>query len=455
MAEDYTPGGTEHLAENQRQTAEVRGFRLDVLDGEDEGTVWRSASDRCVIGSHASCDLTLSDRAVSGFQCELTSDAKHVRIRDLDSRNGTTVDGVRIVEAFLKRGSTIRVGRTSIRFQFLARTARLPLSRRTRFGLLVGESSAMRRMFAVLERAADTRSTLLLQGETGTGKTATARSIHQEGPRRDQPFVVLDCSAVPANLLESELFGHEKGAFTGAHSQRIGAFEEADGGTLFIDELGELPLALQTKLLSVVENREFRRVGGNRSQPTDVRLIAATNRNLRAEVNAGRFREDLFYRLSVISVEVPPLRERLQDLPVLVDELLARMGVAEEQMALARNPEFLASLRESAWPGNIRELRNSIERYLLFQDLQDAPPASDPALDELADDQPGDPIRVHTQLPYSESRKHAIAEFERIYLTELLATHAGKVGQAARGAGMARAYLYRLLQRHQLVQRAN
>ena len=470
MSDRRTPGSTEHLNDTKITTKAVLGFRLDVINGQDKGACWQpsvdrqptsgrqSTFDRCVIGSHESCDFPVRGRGVSRFHCELISDAHNVRIRDLDSRNGTVVDGLRIKDAFLKRGSVIELGRAVLRFQFLSRATQLALSERTSFGLLVGHSSAMRRMFAMLERAAASSSTILLEGETGTGKTATARSIHQESKRKDAPFIMIDCSALPANLLESELFGHEKGAFTGAHSRRIGAFEAADGGTVFLDELGELPLSLQTKLLSVIENREFRRIGSNRTQQVDVRVIAATNRNLRAEVNAARFREDLYYRLSVISVEVPPLRERLDDLPLLVESLLSRLSVSEEQMALASKREFLQLLSESAWPGNIRELRNYLERYLLFQDLEnmdiEAEAESGPDTSEPADEG-GERIAVHTSLPFSEARQRAISEFERIYLTALLGAHEGKVSRAATGANMARAYLYRLLQRHQLISRPN
>ena len=459
---------TEHLSELPRTSTPVRGFRLDITAGPDAGRSWRSEGERCTIGVHSSCDLVLTDPTVSRFHCELTSDADLVRIRDLDSSNGTVLDGVPVRDALLRHGSSMKLGRSSLRFQLLEQAARIPLSERTSFGRLVGRSVAMRRMFLLLERAARAQVTILLEGETGTGKSATARSIHHESERRDGPFIMLDCSSLPSNLLQSELFGHEKGAFTGAHSRRIGAFEEADGGTIFLDEIGELPIELQAKLLSVLEDREIRRVGSNHTRPVDVRVLAATNRDLRSEVNAGRFREDLYYRISVVSIEVPPLRRRLDDLPVLLDALLQRLQVPPAQRATAITPDFLQQLGRSAWPGNIRELRNHLERHLLFCDLADEHPG-----DELGDGplagqagilaSPGgdgaspeqvavqdhrDCIRVEGDASFSDARQRAIAAFERLYVTQLLERHDGRVSRAAKAAGITRAYLYRLLQRH-------
>jgi DNA-binding NtrC family response regulator len=295
----------------------------------------------------------------------------------------------------------------------------------------------MREVYAVLERATPTDTTILLEGETGTGKGLAAASVHKVSPRRDGPFVVVDCGAIPANLLESELFGHEKGAFTGADARRIGAFEDASGGTIFLDEIGELPLDLQPKLLRVLESRELRRVGGNRTIPVDVRVVAATNRDLRAEVNAGRFRSDLYFRLAVVKVRLPSVRERPEDIPGLVEEFLRAMAPPAEAAARLRGAEFLADLVRHPWPGNVRELRNHLERCLVFQDAGRLPEP------EHAAPAPG-------SSPYADARRRALDEWERSYLDGLLRRFPGKVAQAAAAAGLDRAYLYKLLRKHGL-----
>ncbi|MBZ0235487.1 MAG: sigma 54-interacting transcriptional regulator, partial [Deltaproteobacteria bacterium] len=359
----------------------VRGFTLTVVDGAEPGKRFESDGAVCAIGSHAMCRLVIRDPMVSRFHCEIRADRKGARLRDTDSLNGTQVDGVRVVEAYLEHGSRIRVGGTTIRFELDGRSDQLALSDAPRFGSLVGESTAMRHVFAVLERAAPVTATVLLEGETGTGKTAAARSLHLAGPRRERPFVIVDCAAIPANLLESELFGHEKGAFTGADQRRIGAFEEADGGTLFLDEIGELPPELQPKLLSVLENRTVRRVGGSATVPVDVRIVAATHRDLRGEINSGRFRPDLYYRLAVVRIEIPPLRARPDDLEPIARQLLAGMGASPAQVARLLDGAALEQLRAATWPGNLRELRNYLERCLVFDEpLPIAEEAAAPAV---------------------------------------------------------------------------
>src|SRR5207248_3349042 len=258
-----------------------------------------------------------------------------------------------------------------------------------------------------------------------------------ESSRRDRPFIVVDCGAIPCNLLESELFGHEKGAFTGACERRLGAFEEASTGTLFLDEVGELPLDLQPKLLRALESKEIRRVGSSQWRVADVRVIAATNRELRTDVNTGRFRGDLYYRLAVVTIALPPLRTRLEDLPLLVSRLLETLGADRNAVALLSTPEFLRSLESAAWPGNVRELRNFLQRCLVFR--QPIPTADIAA---SVPDSAGDVWH------YVSARRRALDEFERRYLEALLARHDGKVALAAREAGVGRVYLYRLLKRH-------
>jgi two-component system, NtrC family, response regulator GlrR len=429
-------GGAEH-------PAQVLGIKATVVSGPDAGTSWDGSGERCSVGTHPSSDFVLTDATVSRFHCEIGLDPVGVRLRDLGSKNGTVLDGMRINDAYLRQGSEVELGRTRLRLEVVRAAGRVALSERESFGELVGSSFAMRAAFAVLERAAQSDATVLLGGETGTGKERAAQALHEAGPRADGPFVVVDCGSVPANLLEDELFGHERGAYTGAEDRRLGVFEEADGGTLFLDEIGELPLELQPKLLGALERREVRRLGDSEMRPVDVRVVAATNRDLRLEVNRQTFRADLYYRLAVIRVHLPPLRERPDDLPPIVERLLAHLGAGEEAAARLRRPEFFAELRRAAWPGNVRELRNYLERCLLF----DEPPP----LGELAVDQAERGGRVDAQVPYSEARRRALDRFERSYLEALLELHGGNKAKAAREAGIGRPYLYMLLRRHDLL----
>jgi transcriptional regulator with PAS, ATPase and Fis domain len=419
----------------------VRRFRLTVVEGPKAGVSWESSSDRCSIGFHPSNDLVVEDATVSRFHCEVRIADDGAHVRDLDSRNGTVVDGVRVTDAFLRAGSLIKMGRVGLRFEFSAESNRLPVSAWTAFGKLVGTSVAMRTQFALLERAAHSDVTVLLEGETGTGKGVAAEAIHRESARANGPFLVVDCGAIPPNLLESELFGHEKGAFTGAVARRVGAFEEASGGTIFLDEIGELAQDLQPKLLRVLESKEYRRVGANAMAKTDVRVVAATNRDLRAEVNAGRFRSDLYFRLAVVKVTIPPLRERPEDIPIVVERILGSLGADETNSAALRTPEFFAALGHSAWPGNVRELRNYLERCLVFQE----------ALPVVASEGGGSSMvmaGIDPKLAYAEARRRALDGFEKGYAEALLREHNGKVAAAAAAAGMDRVYLYRILRRH-------
>jgi two-component system response regulator GlrR len=423
----------------------VRRFRLTVVEGPQgkTGTTWESSGDRCSIGFHPSNDLVVEDPTVSRFHCEVRIGDEGARLRDLDSRNGTVLDGVRVTDAFLRGGSLVKLGRVGLRFEFSAESNRLPVSSANAFGNLVGTSVAMRTSFALLERAAASDVTVLLEGETGTGKGVAAEAIHRHSTRRDGPLMVVDCGAIPPNLLESELFGHERGAFTGAERRRAGAFEEASGGTIFLDEIGELAGDLQPKLLRVLESKEYRRVGANAMLKSDVRVVAATNRDLRAEVNAGRFRSDLYFRLAVVKVTIPPLRERPEDIQVTVEQVLRALGANQAQTAPLRTPEFFAALGHSAWPGNVRELRNYLERCLVFQDA--LPVAEFPrgaAMGTTAT------VAIDAKVGYAEARRMAVDAFERGYAEALLRDHGGKVAAAAAAAGMDRVYLYRILRRH-------
>ncbi|MGZ3453738.1 MAG: sigma 54-interacting transcriptional regulator [Polyangiales bacterium] len=408
------------------------GFRVTVIGGP----TFEASSARCAIGTHESNDLRLDDKKVSRFHCEIVLDGPEARIRDLGSRNGTIVDGVRVNDAFLRSGSTIQLAGVTLRFELLEQVRRLPISPNREFHGVVAESIAMRAALAWIERAAGNDMTVLLEGETGTGKGKAAEALHRGSARCKKPFVVVDCGAIPQNLIESELYGHEKSAFTGATERRIGAFEEASGGTIFLDEIGELPLEQQPKLLRVLENKEIRRVGSNGYHKVDVRIIAATHRDLRREVNEGRFRADLYFRLAVLRITLPPLRERADDIPALSKALLRSMGAPSAAIEALCTPELFASLRRGAWPGNARELRNHLERCLAFEEAL-------PVGEEIAPR-----TAIDASIPYAEARRRAIEAFEHAYVKDLLARHQGQVSKAAAAAGMDRVYLYKLLKRH-------
>ena len=418
----------------------VRRFRLAPLrDGKSAGAPWQSSGDRCAVGSDPLNDLVLEDLTVSRFHCEVRLGPEGARVRDLGSLNGTWVDGVPVGEAFLRTGSLLRLGNAVLRFDYGAGENPLLLSAQERFGSLVGASVPMRASFALLERAAASDATVLLEGDTGTGKGQAAQALHAASARHGKPLVVVDCAAIPASLMESELFGHEKGAFTGADQRRAGAFEAAAGGTLFLDEIGELPADLQPKLLRVLEDREFRPVGATAVKKANVRVLAATNRDLRAEVNAGRFRADLYFRVAVVKIPLPPLSQRLDDMPLLVAHLLETLRAAPPQKASLLLPHFISMLQSSAWPGNVRELRNYLERCLVLGSV--LPVTEEEGVTARTPD---------VRLKYEEARERAIAEFEKRYLEALLHQHGGKVPPAARAAGMDPKYLYKLIQKHKL-----
>ncbi len=314
---------------------------------------------------------------------------------------------------------------------------------------MVGQSEPMRRLFGLLRRAAASDATVLIDGETGTGKEVSAVAIHEHSARATGPFVVVDCGAIPAQLLESELFGYERGAFTGAVTARMGAFEAADGGTIFLDEIGELSLDLQPKILRALEGRKVKRIGSNSYQPINVRVIAATNRNLREEVDARRFRSDLYYRLAVLQINLPPLRERKSDLPLLVEDVLEQLGIQDAKTAAPlRAPEFAEMLNRYRWPGNVRQLRNYIERRVALGDAI-PPPGNDTAPPPRPAPEHDKPLIAFDQ-PLRVAREEWNSVFESRYLDALLARHGNNVSAAARAAGVNRVHLYRLLRKHGL-----
>jgi two-component system, NtrC family, response regulator GlrR len=428
------PRTTEALTSSQPVRVVVRECRLTVVGGERDGTPFLFAAERMVIGADPKADLVIDDAAMSKFHCEIRIADGAATVRDLGSRNGTLIDRVPVIEAPLRDGALLGLGRTQLQFNVGTREVEVPLSPRERFGRLLGRSAAMRATFAVLEATATSDSTVLLQGESGTGKDLAAESIHHESARRDGPFIVVDCCAIPANLLEAELFGFEAGAFTGATAQRIGAFEAAGGGTILLDEIGELALDLQPKLLRAIERREIQRIGGTQRIAIDVRIIAATNRNLKAEVNARRFRSDLYFRLAVLVVTVPPLRDRAADIPLLVGALLDDLHAGDSAMASAlRGGELLPELLRHGWPGNVRELRNYVEACVVRQERATTTTAVEPVID--------------VALPLRVVRERWLRHVERRYLEQLLLIHGNNVSAAARAAGIDRVHLHRLLAR--------
>lgn len=421
-------------------------FSLTVTEGPDRGLSIRGRGGEIAAGSAEGNSLRLTDPAVSRHHFSITSAPDGFLIRDLGSTNGTRVNGVRIDRGYVDEDAVIEIGRTKIRIEPLGETVSEPLSPSEKYGRVLGRSSAMRRIFAILPGLAASQGTLLIEGETGTGKGLLAEAIHEAGPRANGPFVVLDCASIPPTLVESELFGHVKGSFTGAHADRAGAFEQASGGTIFMDEIGELPLDMQPKLLRALEERTVKRVGGRAQIKLDVRVIAATNRDLRAEANRGTFRSDLYYRLNVFKIEVPALRERREDIPLLAQSFY------ELQRPGEKAPEsLLTSLARQPWPGNVRELRSAVERWILQGDLAafhpDEAPDTGP---ESAEKQPVSATPFDPEVPFRVAKEQAVARWEREYLEQLMSHTGGNISQAARVVGTDRSHLRELLRRHGL-----
>lgn len=412
-------------------------YRVVVTSGADVGKEADAVDGKLTIGTAPGVDLPLSDPTVSQFHVELAATDKGISVRDLCSTNGTWLGGVRVGTVLVRSPIELKIGRTVVGLHLGSDRATLETTAATSFGSLIGESAAMRAVYTVLERASPTNAPILLTGESGTGKELAAHAVHEASSRCDGPFEVVDCGGIPPLLIESELFGHERGSFTGATARHEGAFERADGGTLFIDELGELPLELQPKLLRALGERAYRRIGARSTQRADVRIIAATNRDLRQEVNSGRFRADLFYRIAVIQVPMPPLRDRMEDLPLLARTLLD--AIAREHEIPHQDIELdsiLPSLLEHPWPGNVRELRNYLENLLILR--------IPPAFEADTDTERGGDLGWLEHVPMRIAR----ARFEQRYVRLLLERTGGNVAEAAKRADVARATMFRLISRH-------
>jgi transcriptional regulator with PAS, ATPase and Fis domain len=390
-----------------------------------------------IVGVGESADLRLTDPAVSREHLRIALDPAGVRVRDEGSKNGTYLGATRIHDVTLKADAALTIGGSTLAFTVATDSITLPLSASDRFGDAIGTSNVMRYLFAQLERAAGSDLTVLIEGESGVGKDLLARAIHGKSPRKEGPFVIADCSAIPEHLIESELFGHERGAFTGADRARKGVVEEANGGTLFLDEVGELPLDLQPKLLRMMEQREIRPVGSNTPRPVDVRVIAATNRRLAEAARTGEFRNDLFYRLAVVRVAVPPLRERTEDVLPIARAMLRQL---KHDPTIDLPPDFASMLVAYNWPGNVRELRNVMERHAVLGSDEKGLFEEAKAMTRTADEE-------LANLTYHEARKIVLDRLDEEYLPRVLERADGVVARAAELAGVARPSFYRMLER--------
>ncbi len=397
------------------------------------------------IGSHPSNELVLDDPRVSRFHCQLRLHPRGWRVVDSSSLNGTRLGGFTVRDADITLPSCrIELGDSAVVVQPTSSSLDTSVgSRAPTFGGLYGLSSVMRRLFARIDRIAKADGDVLIEGESGTGKELIAAEIVQRSSRKDKPLIIVDCGAIARTLVESELFGHVRGAFTGADKTRLGAFEAANGGTVFLDEIGELPVEMQPKLLRALAAREIRRMGENQARTVDVRVIAATNRRLEDEINRGGFREDLYFRLGVLRIDVPPLRERPEDLPILVGAFLERLGRTDKMAEFT--PAMFEDMKGHHWHGNVRELRNFVERFVVFDEREVASHATPPSQPSLTD------AEGHAQdlaVPFRQAKDRTIEEFEQAYLKALIGWAHGNVSKAARKANLDRMYLHRLLQKH-------
>jgi DNA-binding NtrC family response regulator len=438
--DDLEQGGT--VQQRPRGFSPAGAFTLTVVAGPDTGAAFAldaSQPGPLLLGQGPACHVRLTDPQVSRRHAAIDLADGLVRVRDLRSTNGTYVHGAHVMDAYVAVGQQIRVGATQLELAARLEGGADPPPKRTSFGKVFGASTEMRRLYPILDRLAQSDVPVVIEGETGTGKELVAEAIHDSGRRAAGPYVVFDCTAVPPSLVESELFGHEKGAFTGAVSARRGIFERAHGGTLLIDEIGDLDLSLQPKLLRALERGEFRRVGGDGYVRVDVRVLAATRRDLDREVQSGRFRDDLFHRLAVGRVELPPLRERRGDIVLLAQRFWSELG--------GPTPipfELLDRWDDEPWHGNVRELRNAVARAVTLGDLE--PLRGDPASHDAPDE--GVIARVISEgHPFPVARLKVLEAFERRYTEHVLEQHGGNVRKAAAASGIGRRYFQMIRER--------
>lgn len=456
MDSSTLPLATHRTPQNHAQPA----LRITVCAGPDAGSVG-TAGQQAVVGRGQTADIKLSDASISQFHAELRVTQQGISVMDLNSTNGTWLGGVRLERATIPAGTLLSIGQTVLRVD-LARFSEEKAEPPSGFDKLVGSSPAMRSLYLLLARLARTDLSVVLQGETGTGKEEVARALHRQSARCQGPFVVLDCGALPETLAESILFGHERGAFTGAYDRRIGLFESAHGGVLFMDEIGELPLSLQPLLLRALQQREITPLGSTRPRRFDVRIICATWRELRALVNQGRFREDLFYRIAQSVVQIPSLTERREDISLLVEHFLRSLPRGAPA-ARSFSEGALALLAERPFPGNVRELRNIVERAALLAEASVVSAADLEIERAITGLRTRDSAHVHdyeeakpAQSPvgsldlFKEAKQTAIEAFERAYLERLLRQAGRNLTRAAAFAGLERHNLRALLRKHGL-----
>jgi two-component system, NtrC family, response regulator HydG len=431
-------------------------FRISVVSGPSTGASLKleahSRSQSWIVGSQTDCDLQLDDSQVSRRHLSLELDGAWLKLTDLGSTNGTRINGVSTAQAVLSGGEQIEIGDTTLRLSLSSdgKQKASVLSERESFGNAIGQSEAMRRIYPLCEKLAASSVSFIISGETGTGKEVFAEAIHAESPRKARPFVIFDCTTVAPNLVEPALFGHERGAFTGATGQSRGVFEQADTGTLLIDEIGDLDLPLQAKLLRAIERSEIKRVGGEKWIKVDVRIVAATRRDLKLAVKEGRFRDDLYFRLAIATLELPPLRARSGDIEFIARALWQNMGGNPAELTV----EALRQLAAHDWPGNARELKNAIARMLALGDLPDFEVLRMNESSGMSEPEQRMLDFVHTVfsngLPLKEARQQVMDEFERVYLTNAVSQSGGNIVKAASQAGVAERYFRLLRARHGL-----
>ncbi|MBX3192156.1 MAG: sigma 54-dependent Fis family transcriptional regulator [Labilithrix sp.] len=426
------------------QMIEFKGGRL-VFEGDETREV-TIGPDPVVVGRDPACQLVVDQTGISSMHAELVATPRGVRLRDLGSKNGTWVSDLRITEAFLTADTTFWIGRTEVRFE-VAKPEKIDLPDIERFGPLYGTSAAMRDLFRRLQKGAPTDLTVLVQGETGTGKELVAQAVHDASHVKKGPFVIVDCGSIAPTLAEATLFGHERGAFTGATSARESPFVEATGGTIFLDELGELPLDVQPKLLRALAEKRVKPVGSNTYKAFDARVVAATRRDLEGSVNAGTFRSDLYFRLAQVRAYVPPLRQRLEDVPGLIKHVLEQHGAKNAWRRVTRST--LDRLLRYDWPGNVRELRNAVAVSLALS--EEGEPLDIAAAVGLKAAKPkGKIVEASAIRAYHDAKREALTQFERAYFKQLVDATDGNVAEISRRTGLQRTHVRKYLRMHGL-----
>jgi transcriptional regulator with GAF, ATPase, and Fis domain len=453
------PAGTQLMVAHGVEVRRIQKLRVTVVDTPDaakQGQQFTFARDEIRIGQDPELDISVDDRSVSREHLSILGGDNGWTLTDNDSTNGTFIGDMRVHRVAVHQPTLVRIGKTVLRLEPTAEHVEQQLSTQERFGRMIGKSPPMREMFAVLEKVAASDLTVLIEGETGTGKELAAEGLHTVSGKSG-PFITLNCGAIPRDLIESELMGHVKGAFTGAVSDRPGAFVSAHGGTLFLDEVGELPLDMQAKLLRVLERREVKAVGSDKTVTVDVRVVAATHHNLAHDSEQGVFRQDLYFRLAVVVVRIPPLRTRLDDMPQLVDHIQGELNRRRLASGQPAHPDLdetaLTMLRRYDFPGNVRELRNIVERWSVLG-AHAAP--GNPAVRSGVTNQgkSGEPSAdvedALLAVPYHEAKDAWVERFERAYVSAALDKASGNVSQAARDAQVDRRHLQRLMARYEI-----